>query len=87
MDNKKEIKKRVEFLLEGAFDKIKDKVDKAINSGAIDIHSWDGNIGGMILPKTIVIALMEDEANQYKCEGTSFEKKMKKDVNNLKLFL
>lgn len=60
-------------------------IKKAINSGALDIEDWDVN--STILPKVVTIALLEDEAEQYKCRGTSFEKKVAKEVKNLKCFL
>ena len=41
----------------------------------------------MIIPKVIVAALMESEATQYNARGTSFEKKIKKEVKNLRYFL
>jgi hypothetical protein len=41
----------------------------------------------MILPKQIIIALLEDEAEQYKGVGTRFEKEIKKGSKNIKLFL
>lgn len=62
-------------------------VDKALTSGAIDIDAWDENSEPMITPKVIVVSVLESEADQYKCQGTRFEKKMNKDIKNLKYFL
>jgi len=62
-------------------------VEKALNSGALDVDEWDENSNPMILPKCIVIAVLEEEADQYKAKGTSFEKQMKKEVKNLKMCL
>ncbi len=64
-----------------------ESINKAIDSGALDIDSWDENDNPMILPKIILKAVMQNEAEQYSARGTSFEKMMKKEVNNLKLFL
>jgi len=41
----------------------------------------------MILPKCIVVAVLESEADQYKATGTSFEKEVKKEVRNLRCFI
>lgn len=63
------------------------QVDRAINSGAIDIDDWSEDDKPMILPKIIVTAILENESKQYQGKGTSFEKHIKKEVNNLKCFL
>ena len=67
------------------------KVDKALNSSAIDVEQWDENINPMILPKCIVTAILKRESGQYEAKGTSFEKEVKKRLktyfilfNNLK---
>lgn len=62
-------------------------VEKALNSGALDIDAWDENDKPMILPKIIVTAILQRESQQYEAKGTSYEKKVKKEVNNLKIFL
>ena len=41
----------------------------------------------MILIKSIVTALLEDEATQYSASGTRFKKEVKKEVKNFKQFL
>ena len=41
----------------------------------------------MILPKTLLVALLENESTQYLGKGTDFEKKVRKDANNIKYFL
>jgi len=85
--SKETIEILVNEMLDDAFNAIKKKVTKAINSGGLDVDSWDENENKMIIPKTIVIALLEDEAEQYKGKGTSFEKKVAKDVKKLKYYL
>lgn len=86
-DKKQKIKQLVVDTLKTAYEAQLKMVDKALNSGAIDIDAWDEKDNPMITPKVIVIAILEEEANQYKCTGSRFEKKMKKDINNLKAFL
>lgn len=87
MENKEKIKLIVKACLKQSAEAMEAKIEKAIKSGALDISNWDEKFNSMIIPKTIVIALLEDEADQYKARGTSFEKQIKKDVNNLKCCL
>lgn len=65
------------------------QVDKLLKSGAIDIDidSWDEKVNPMILPKCMVTAILQNESHQYEGKGTSFEKQIKKEVNNMKYFL
>ena len=63
------------------------KIDGALNSGAIDIDSWQEDDSPMVLPKIIITAILENESTQYQGKGTSFEKKIKKEVKNLKYFI
>ena len=74
-------------MLKNSLKEMEAKIDKALNSGALDIDNWDENSNSMILPKVIVVAIMETEADQYKGSGTSFEKEVKKEVRNLKCFI
>jgi len=85
--NKSEIKNLAVEMLTMALPKMEELIEKALNSGALDIDSWDSNSNPMILPKTILIAVLETEAEQYKCKGSSFEKPMNKEIKNLKYFL
>jgi len=81
------LKKRTNEILNESYKQAKLKVDKAIRSGALDIDSYDPTVNFMILPKIIAIAILEIEADQYRAQGTSFEREVKKEVKNLKLFL
>lgn len=84
---KGKIKKLVKDMLIESHKKALANIDKALNSGCIDIDNWDENINSMVLPKTILTAILEEEARQYSARGTSFEKQIKKEVNNIKYFL
>jgi len=84
---KKKIKALAKKMLKNSLKEMEAKIDKALNSGALDIDNWDENSNSMILPKVIVVAIMETEADQYKGSGTSFEKEVKKEVRNLKCFI
>lgn len=79
------IKVLTKDILKQAFKCIEAKIDKAINCGAIDINDWDADNNGMLLPKAIVIALLEDEADQYKSWG-DLGKQVKRDAANIKAF-
>ncbi len=83
-DKKKaQIKKLALKMLKESFDKQKAKVDRALNSSAIDIDAWDENSNPMLIPKAIVVAILIDEADQHNCAGTSFEKEVKKNVKQI----
>jgi hypothetical protein len=84
---KNKIKAHVKDMLKQSNKAMLEKIDKAINSGAIDIDSWEEDNKPMVLPKTIVTALLESESTQYRGIGTSHEKRIKKDVKNLRYFI
>lgn len=81
------IKKLSVNLLKQSYNAMVNKIDNVLISGAIDIDEWDKNTNPMILPKCIVIALLQNEATQYDGKGTSFEKQIKKEVDNIKYFI
>ena len=84
---KNKIKKLVkEMLINSNYEMLK-KIDKALNSGAVDVESWDENNNSMILPKIILIAILENEADQYKATGTVFENEVKKGVRYLRYMI
>ena len=84
---KAKIKKLVSDMLKDSQKAMPKNIDKAINSGAIDVDDWDENISPMILPKCIATAILEQEATQYDGSGTSFEKQIKKEVKNIRYFI
>jgi len=86
-DNRAKIKALALQMLKNSQREMEAKIDKALNSGALDLDEWDENSNSMILPKIIVKAIIEDEADQYSAKGTAFEKEVKKEVTNLKCFL
>ena len=87
MTNKEKIKDLVLSMLKESHEAMIKKVDKALNSGAIDIDAWDENNAPMILPKCIVTAILQDESHQYDEKGTSFERTIKKEVKNIRYFI
>ena len=86
-EKKNKIKSLTEDILKESFDAMIKKVEKALNSGAIDVDSWDENYNPMILPKCIVTAILQDESTQYEGKGTSFAKQIKKEVQNIRYYL
>ena len=59
---------------------MKKHIDKVFNSGAIDVESAEDNL---VLPKTILLALLKEEMFEYGMEGTRWEKQVKEDVENI----
>ena len=84
---KEKIKSLVADMLKESYENMIKKIDTAINSGAVDIESWDESSNPMILPKCIVTAILQNESKQYEGKGTSFENIVKKEVKNLRYFL
>lgn len=87
MEQKEKIKALVIELLNTSHEEMIKKIDRALNSGALDIENWDEKTSPMILPKTIATAILESEATQYSARGTSFERRIKRDVKNLRYFI
>lgn len=84
---KRKIKSLVKEMLKESHNAMIGKVDRVLNSGAVDIDGWDNHNAPMILPKSIVTALLQDESHQYDGRGTSFEKRVKREVRNISYFL
>ena len=85
--NEKRIERICNDLLEESNEAMKGKIQKAIDSGALDISGWDENKDSMIIPRIIMQAVLETEAKQYSATGTIYEKQIKKEVKNLLQFL
>lgn len=89
MSNRGKIKKLAVEMMTQSHESMVKAIDKALDCGALDIESWDENDMPMVIPKVIVKAVLESEANRYSARGTnvSFERKVNKEVKNLKYFL
>lgn len=89
MEQKEKIKALVIELLNTSHEAMINKIDRALNCGALDIENWDEKTSPMILPKTIATAILESESTQYSASarGTSFERRIKRDVKNLRYFI
>ncbi|MFT6841803.1 MAG: hypothetical protein ACI8Q1_000238 [Parvicella sp.] len=81
------IKKLVKDLLIQSHKEALRKIDYALYSGAISLDDWDEDDTPLILPKSITVAILEEEAGQYRATGTSYEKKMNKEIKNIRRFL
>tara|TARA_R110002126_G_scaffold187208_1_gene335769 strand:+ start:719 stop:985 length:267 start_codon:yes stop_codon:yes gene_type:complete len=86
-EKEQRLKKEVTEMLTDSLDKMKEKIDKAFKSGCIDVEGWDEGLGRLILPKTITAAIIEDEVSQYLGRNTSFERQVRKEVDNIKCFI
>lgn len=86
-EKKDKVKQLVIEMLCNSHDAMIKKIDKAINSGGIDIDKWEEDNSPMILPKIITAAILENESQQYQGKGTIYEKIVKKEVKNLKYYL
>lgn len=86
-EKKDKIKSLVVDMLNESHEAMIKKIDKALNSGAIDVDKWDPADKPMIIPKCIVIAVLEDESMQFTGKGTSYERYIKKEVKNIRYFI
>jgi hypothetical protein len=84
---KEQIKELVIDMLNESHETMIKKVDKALDSGAVDIEGWDLSNGPMILPKCIVTAILQQESTQYDGTGTGFERRVRKEVKNIRYFI
>jgi hypothetical protein len=87
-DNKQKIKDLVIDMLDRSYDKSVLSIDKILDSGCIDIDAWDENNGRMLVPKAIVMALLDYEKDQWSpSKRISSYKQVTKDFKNIRNFL
>ena len=79
---KESLKQRVNELLETDGPFIQKLIDKAINSGAMDVENAEDNFK---LPKNLLCAIYNEMSNQY--APLPKDKKSIKEVNNISVFL
>lgn len=84
---KSKIKSLTKEMLDDCYQAMLKKIDKALDSNCIDIEGWDEMHSRMILPKTILVAILESEVRQYDGKGTSFEREIKKDSKKIQMFI
>lgn len=86
-EKRETIKMHAKDMLNTSFLEMLKKIDKALNSGAINIEDWDEKNAPMYIPKVMLNAILQDEATQYDGRGTSIERKIKKDVKNIMYYI
>jgi len=86
-DNKQKIKDLVIEMLDRSYDASVLKINRILNSGCIDTDAWDENNSKMLVPKAIVMALLDFEKDQHSPKGTSFDKQVTKEFKNIRNFL
>lgn len=85
---KNKIKKIVKELLKESHKAQIEKIEKALNSGALDLENWDPENNPLIIPKIITTAILQDAAERhYTCKNTTFERQIKKEIKNLRYFI
>ena len=77
---KKQIEKLSRHIISECVKDMRKNVKRALESGAIDVDRYDAK---MIWPKAIVIACLKDEIHELSCKGTSWEKTIKKESENI----
>jgi len=86
-EKKDRIKSLVIDMLNESHEAMSKKVDKLLNSGAVDVDSWDEQNNSMILPKCIITAILQNESTQFEAKGTSFERQVKREVKNMLYYI
>jgi hypothetical protein len=86
-EKKDKIRSLVVEMLGDSKQAMMEKLDTVLKSGCIDADNWDENINPMILPQTIITALLEKESLQRNGSGTSYEKEIKKNVRRIRCFI
>jgi hypothetical protein len=71
-------------MLDDSFKSMKRYIERVVNSGCIDIDTWNPQDAPMVLPKAIITATLEQESTQYLGTGTKFERKVKSIVRNIR---
>jgi len=85
MTKKEQVKKLVSEMIQESAKSMESKIDHLLSSGCIDIESWDIKQNPMVLPKTIVVAMLERESKQYRHPSKTREQN--KDIKNYSYYL
>ena len=83
-DKKIKIHNLTEKLLNDSYVAMQQNIYKAINSGVLDIESWDETKNPTVIPKIIVITLLEKEAEHYNSISFYYHKHIETEIQNLK---
>lgn len=82
---KDKIKQHVLDMLSDSNNHMLKKLDNLFEHGDLDVNEWDDS-APMVLPKSIVAALLNHESNQYLAKGTMYEKIVKKNIQRFSYF-
>lgn len=77
---KKEVRKKTRQLIQQSAQWMRRDLEKVLLSGAVDYANAENNNR---LPKTIMLALLKEQMRNYDGRGTSYEKQIKKDSDNI----
>jgi len=77
---KKQLQKKTRSLIFEASKHMRKNIDRAINSGSIDVSSWDNN---WLLPKLLLNALLMEEQHQYAPPAGMNERQYKKQIESI----
>jgi hypothetical protein len=86
-EKKERIKGLIEDMLTDCHANMVKNIDSALMSGAVDVDGWEPDDNPMILPKCVLTAILKRESTQYYGNGTSFQNRIKKEVDNIMLFI
>lgn len=81
------IKKLASEMISESTGEMLKKLDRVLESGCVDIDGWDESNAPMVLPKSIIAAILQSESFQYEGRGTSYEKRIKKEIKNIRYFI
>jgi hypothetical protein len=82
---REKIKELTLTMLRQSYETMCKKVDTAVQT--LNTDNWDENENPMILPRCVVVAILENEPLQHNGTGTCFEKEMKKEVKIIRYHL
>jgi len=85
-EKKIQIKMLVKDMLNDSFLEQIKTVDKVLNSGAIDIDSWNEEDKPMLIPRAIATAILAAELRQFEARATIY-KEVKKIIRNILYFI
>lgn len=81
---KKEVRKKTRELIQYTSKWMRRDLEKVLSSGCINLNNWESNY---LLPKTIMLALHQEQMRNYDGRGTSYERKIKKEAKNIYLHI
>ena len=78
MSNKEIVGNHVMDMIDDHYNQMVKKAQKLLESWAVNFDEWDADNSPMVLPKTIMTALLESEVHAYSAKWTTHERKVKK---------